>query len=285
MKGSAFARSWVAGLGLLRSWPAVWAVVVSWVVLAFLFAYVFPYVAYRTGSPGLGGSDLGRVVLEREMSPARVPDVAISAMPLFGGAMMTVLGVLVTGSAYTWDQWKTASTHTVPRRQLIGGPVAAATCLASVLVVLVMTIHLAASLIIAQTEGLAVHVPSFSVWAGRSLAGFAVLEMWLLLGCALGVLFRGTGLPLGLALVWTLVVENLLRGVSLLLPSLQHLTDLLPGTATGSLVGAVSAAAPGEVTPGILIDLTGPRATVTVVLYAVGCAVIVHEVFARRDLT
>ena len=44
-------------------------------------------------------------------------------------------------------------------------------------------------------------------------AGFLVLEMWALLGYALGTLARGPALSVGLGLVWALVVENLLRGV------------------------------------------------------------------------
>lgn len=274
-----------AELRLLWSWPAVWAVIGAWLVLSFLFAYVFPYLAYRTGSSAFTGAEaVARSVLELEMSPARAPDVAIQAMPLFGGAMMTVFGVLVTGSAYTWDCWKTAASHSVPRRTLMAGTVAAASCVAAALVVFVMGLCLCASLVIAQAEGLPSQVPDLPVWIGRSLVGFAVLEMWLLIGCALGVLFRGTGLPLGLALVWTLVVENLLRGVSPVLPGLHYLTDLLPGTATGSFVGAVMSSPVGELTPGVLSDLTAGRSAGTVLVYAAVCALVAGSVFARRDL-
>lgn len=269
----------------LRSWPAVWAVIGAWLILAFLFAYVFPYIAFRTGSADLAGSGAGRGILGMEMSPRRAPAVAIQAMPLFGGAMTMVLGVLVTGSGYSWDTWKTAATQTVARQALIMGSLLAATCLCAVLVVIVMTAGLGTSLLIAATEGLDARVPSPGIWVTAAATGFGVLEMGLLLGCALGVVFRATGLPLGLALIWTLVVENLLRGVGLLLPGLLHVTDLLPGTAAGSLVGAVNGRALGEVTPGILTDVGGARALVTVVLYATASAVTASLVFTRRDLT
>jgi len=43
--------------------------------------------------------------------------------------------------------------------------------------------------------------------------------------------------------VWVLVVENLLRGAAQLLTELQDVTDVLPGTAAGSLAAAVATVA------------------------------------------
>ncbi len=39
--------------------------------------------------------------------------------------------------------------------------------------------------------------------------------------------------------MWALVVENLLRGVGSLLAGVETATQFLPGTAAGSLVGAI----------------------------------------------
>ncbi|MEJ7706252.1 MAG: hypothetical protein WKF82_02605 [Nocardioidaceae bacterium] len=93
--------------------PAVRAVASAWVALSFLFAYVFPYLTYRTGAATVADDGVSRYVIGLALSPAHAPQVAIQAMPLFGGAMMTVLGVLVTGSGYSWGTWKTTA-H--PRR-------------------------------------------------------------------------------------------------------------------------------------------------------------------------
>ena len=66
--------------------------------------------------------------------------------------------------------------------------------------------------------------------------------MWALAGVLLGMLARGPALAVGLGLVWALVVENLLRGVANALPAGRGVTDLLPGTAAGSLAGALGGA-------------------------------------------
>jgi len=268
----------------LRSWPAIWAVVGAWVLLSFLFAYVFPYLSYRTGAATIGDDDVSRFVIGLALSPARAPDVAIQAMPLFGGAMMTVLGVLVTGSGYSWDTWKTVATQDVTRRALITGSIAAASLVTVGLVTFVMALSVGTSSVIARAEGLQTDLPDPWTTLQALGAGLLVLETWLLIGCALGVVFRSTGLPLGLALIWTLVVENLLRGVGLLLPIMGYATDVLPGTATGSLVGALSRAHLGEATPGVLTDISEGRALVTVVLYAAAAASLAATFFVRRDL-
>ncbi|WP_148076984.1 hypothetical protein [Nocardioides aurantiacus] len=158
-------------------------------MLQLLFAYAFPYLSFRTGSVDLPGAEgTARYLLASEMSPSRSPDVAVQAMPLFGGAMMTVVGVLATGSRYGWDHWKTVATQGVPRRALIGGALAAATTLTAALVVVVMAQSLATSLAIAHIEGLPTTPPTATALLQRAAAGFVVLETWLLLGCASGVL-------------------------------------------------------------------------------------------------
>ncbi len=116
--------------------------------------------------------------------------------------------------------------------------------------------------------------------------GFLVLEMWALLGFALGTVARGPALAVGLGLVWALVVENLLRGVGALLGPVEAVTEVLPGTAGGSLVGAlVDVSSNPNETPGVLDVLTGSQALLTVLAYCVGLVVLVLVVVRRRDVT
>jgi ABC-2 type transport system permease protein len=117
------------------------------------------------------------------------------------------------------------------------------------------------------------------------LAGCLVLELWALAGYAVGTLARGPALAVGLGLVWTLVVENLLRGVGALLGPIESLTHVLPGTAAGSLVGSLVGVQPGgEGTPGVLDVLSGTRATWTVVAYLVAFLMITLAITRRRDV-
>jgi hypothetical protein len=83
--------------------------------------------------------------------------------------------------------------------------------------------------------------------------------------------------------VWALVVENLLRGVADLVGGLAVVTDHLPGTAAGSLVGALDGAG-GERAPGVQTVLSGGTATAFLlgwlVLFAAGGLVLMR----RRDV-
>ena len=94
-------------------------------------------------------------------------------------------------------------------------------------------------------------------------------------------------LGVGLGLVWALVVENLLRGVGAVITGLPVVTDHLPGTTAGSLVGALSEAQSGtaENTPGVLDTLSAPVATGWLVGYLGVFAVLALVLVQRRDVT
>ena len=277
-------RALASELRRLRAWPAAWAVMGAWLVLSFLFAYVFPLVAYRTGAPGIAGSEVGRLVLGLELSPGEAPAVAIRSMPLFGGAMMTVLGVLVTGSGYTWGTWKSAATQTLSRRSLIAGSLLAATCVCAALVAAVLLLSLATASTIALTVGLDHRLPPAGSWINAGTTGFLVLEMWLLSWVAHSVVVcRSTGLPLGLALV------DLRRGEPptrcRAAPARRPPPDRRPAR-HGHRIPGGSRNGPGlgQQTPGILTDISGARALLTILIYATIAALTAYEVFARRDL-
>ncbi|WP_418344805.1 hypothetical protein [Rhodococcus pyridinivorans] len=79
----------------------------------------------------------------------------------------------------------------------------------------------------------------------------------------------------------TVVVENLLRGVDSALQLVGDVTAFLPGTAAGSLVGAVTG---GGGTPGVVDVISGPRALITVAAY-IAVAVVTTGILVRsRDV-
>jgi hypothetical protein len=109
--------------------------------------------------------------------------------------------------------------------------------------------------------------------------------MWTTAGVLLGSLARSPALAVGLGLVWALVVENLLRGVSGLLGGLAVLTDHLPGTAAGSLVGALGPSGQAGGAPGVLTILPGSTALAALAVYLVMFAAATLLLVRRRDLT
>jgi hypothetical protein len=118
----------------LRGWPAFWIILGTWIVLNLVFAYLFNYLAYTTGTTTRMSDGQPRAILMHQMLPAAVPEVFTQGMAMFGGALMLVLGALVTGSGYGWGSWKTVLTQGSSRIRVIGGTMLA---LAAVVVALV----------------------------------------------------------------------------------------------------------------------------------------------------
>jgi len=103
----------------------------------------------------------------------------------------------------------------------------------------------------------------------------------------LGTLTRGPALAVGLGLVWSLVVENLLRGVAGLLGPLETVTNVLPGTAAGSIAGAIGAVVQSDPngTPGVTTVLGGTAAALLLGGYLLAFLAASLALTARRDVT
>ena len=268
-----------------RKWPAVWVTLGAWVALSLMFGYLFSYLSYKTGDLSFADEGSTRAALLAGLLPAAVPDVLVQGMPMFGGALMLVLGAIVAGNGYGWGTWKTVFTQGPSRTSSALGSLVAMTTFVVGIVLLTLALYVAVSLAIAASESQAVVLPAASEVAKSLGGGMLVLEMWALAGFALGTVARGPALSVGLGLVWALVLENLLRGVGALLGPVESFTTILPGTAAGSLVGALVEIGdnPND-TPGVLDVLSGAQATVTVLAYVVVLPLLALALIRRRDV-
>jgi ABC-2 type transport system permease protein len=105
-------------------------------------------------------------------------------------------------------------------------------------------------------------------------------------GVVLGMGPRGPALAVGLGMVWTLAVENLLRGTGNVLAPVGALADILPGTAAGSLAGALGAMPFADNgTPGVLSTLDGLPAALLLLAWTVVFTVSAGLLLTRRDIT
>jgi hypothetical protein len=205
-------------------------------------------------------------------------------MPMFGGALMLVLGALVAGNGYGWGTWKTVFTQGPTRSAVVTGSLAALTLLVVVTVLATLLLCFGLSLLVAAVEAESVVWPSVGDLGASIGVGLLVMEMWALIGFLLGTLARGPALSVGLGLVWTLVVENLLRGVGELLEPVEVFTRVLPGTGGGSLVGALVGTGGPDDTPGVLDALTAGQATGVLLAYLVITPVLAGWLLTRRDV-
>ncbi|MQY18030.1 ABC transporter permease subunit [Nocardia macrotermitis] len=267
----------------LRRWPAFWILLSTWLVLNLVFAYLFNYLAYTTGSSSRMSNGQPREILLQQMLPAAVPEVFTQGMAMFGGALMLVLGALVTGSGYGWGTWKTVFTQGPSRTRVAGGTVLALAVVVVALVLSAFVVDTGVAAIIGAMQHQSPALPG----AGRALLGIVtgtvILGMWTLAGALIGVLARGPALAVGLGLVWVLVVENLLRGVAAIFSPIRVITDHLPGTAAGSLAGAMRTVS-GASTPGVLDTLSRPASFVVLAVYVVVFTVAMIWTLRRRDM-
>lgn len=284
---NALVASTRAELLRLRRWPALWVLIGVWVTLNLTFGYVFNYIAYRTGDSSAPGAD-GRppAALLAGLLPSAAPVTLTQGMPMFGGALVMIMAALAVGSGYGWGTWKTVFTQGPSRAAAFGGTLAALAAVVVGLVLVSAVVDLGVSCGIAAIEGQPIDLPSTGDWLSALGTGLLVLGMWAAAGVLVGVLTRSPALGVGLGLVWALVVENLLRGVSGVLDPIGPVTDHLPGTAAGSLVGALSAAESGTGggTPGVFDTLSGTAATGWLAVYLAGFVVLALAVIHRRDV-
>jgi len=281
---SATIASGRAELLRLRKWPAVWITIGAWLALSVMFGYLFNYLSYATGDSSFSNEGTSPAALLAEVLPANVPNVLIQGMPMFGGALMMVLGAIVAGNGYGWGTWKTVFTQGPSRLSATTGSLAALTVFVVGLLAASLVVDLGISLLIAGVESQAVVWPSLGSVLESLAVGFLVMELWALAGFLLGTLARGPALSVGLGLVWALVIENLLRGVGALLGPVETFTTVLPGTAAGSLVGSIVGVDSGDGTPGVLDTLSGTQAVWTVAAYVVLLPAIALWLVRRRDV-
>ncbi len=266
---NALARSTRAELFRLRRWPAFWVTVTAWLLLNALFGYVFDFVTYTSGDSSFSNEGRSRADVLAAILPSGLADTFPQGMPLFGGAIMMVLGAIVAGNGYGWGTWKTVFTQGPSRVATVLGSIAALVVLVAGILLATLVSDAGMSLAVALQQSQDVAWPALSDLA-RSVGGsLLVMEMWALAGYFLGVVARGPAVSVGLGLVWALVIEQLLRGVGTSLQAVAVFTHFLPGTAAGSLIGSIVGAGGPDPTPGIIDTLSGGRALVTMAAWIV----------------
>jgi hypothetical protein len=286
-------KGWFQGLGRgtgaellrLRRWPAVWVLIGAWFVLSTLFGYVFNYVAYSSGSDSSATKGESSAELLASVLPASVPHTLVQGTPMFGGALVMVLGAIVAGNGFGWGTWKTVFTQGPSRTATTAGSLAALTSFVAGIVVATLALDFGLSLVIAAVESRPVVWPSATSTAQGAGICFAVLWMWAVGGYLLGIIAKGPAVSVGLGMVWALVIENLLRGVGGAIGVIAALTRFTPGTAAGSLAGWFIGSGTGSDTPGVLDTLSGERALWTLLAWLavlIGGSVLIMR---RRDVS
>ncbi|GAA0366273.1 MULTISPECIES: ABC transporter permease [Micromonospora] len=270
-------RSFSAEIVKLVRRPSCWLLLGIALVTSLTFTYVLPYASIRSGT---GGPNSDRTL------PMLLPDQlvgnSLGGLPIFLGAIVLIIGVLVVGSEYGWDTWKTVLSQGPSRLEVYAGKVLALAAAALVVVLAVFAVGAVAGTLIAVTESQPVRWPSIDDLLAGVGAGWLIAVTWTMLGVVLAVAMRSVALPVGLGLVWMLAVQNLLAGVAApLLDWVAQVQKGLPGPNAGSLVAALGA--PRD-TPGVAVVVGAGQAVLVLAVYLIAFVLLAALLLRRRDI-
>ncbi|MDQ3328494.1 MAG: ABC transporter permease [Chloroflexota bacterium] len=281
--------SFAAEMLKLRKRPATWVLGLLWLGLTVLFGYVIPYAVYLTvKESGETQSDFGvtpEQLLSSTLPGSLVPNL-LDGFPLFGGAIVLILGALVAGSEFGWGTMKTVLTQRPTRLGVYLGKLLA---LGAVLLAFVLLIFATGALLsagIASIENTPMDWPSASVVLRGLGSAWLILAMWASFGVFLGILTRGTALAIGLGLVWAFVLEGLFALFASLVDVIDTLRKAMPGVNAGSLAGSFRSASELETgAPGVSSAVSGEQAMFVLIAYVAAFLAVAGLLLRRRDVT
>lgn len=259
--------------------PAHWLLLGVGLLLSLTFGYLVPYAGYAGGTTGPPNSDRDLP----SMLPESFVGSAIGGMPVFVGALALIFGVLVSGSEYGWETWKTVLVQGPSRVAVYGAKLVTIALGTGVLVLALFAAAAGASTVVALLEGAALDWPRLDDVLTGFAAGWLITTTWAFLGVLLAIGLRGVALPIGLGLVWLLAVQNLLTSIAApLLDWVAEAQKGLPGPNAGSLVASLGADAS---TPGVAELVGSAQATLVLAGYLLVFAVAAGWLLYRRDIS
>jgi ABC-type transport system involved in multi-copper enzyme maturation permease subunit len=258
--------------------PSSWLLLAVAVVLSLTFGYLIPYAGLSGATSGPPGSDRGLA----SMLPDAFVGSALGGLPVFVGALALIFGVLVAGSEYGWETWKTVLAQGTSRSAVYGAKLVTLAVGVLVLVVALFAASAGASALVAVLQDQPLHWPAVSEVLKGLGAGWLITMMWGTLGVALAVVFRSVALPIGLGLVWLLAVQNLLTSIAApLLTWIAEAQKGLPGPNAGALVAGLGAS---TTTPGVSQLVGSGQAALVVAGYLLVFGGVGGWLLQRRDI-
>lgn len=270
-----------AELFLLLRRPSALVVGVVWVAMSLVFGLVIPLIVHAAigSQPTASVPDPAAIVAG--LRPSQAMSTTAGLYPLYGSALMLVLGAVVFGTDFRNRTWATVFAQE-PRRYRVVLAKALALVVAVVAITLVdVVVMTLASAVIGASMELSASLPPLSEYLRGTASCAFIGSVGALLGAMLAVLTRGTAIAVGIGLVWMLAVENLMSSLSGVAPVFEHIRAVFPGGSAGSIVSALGGSA--RTMPGVAhLGSTGVEAAV-LAAYAAVALVVAVTVVSRRD--
>ncbi|MHB8859045.1 MAG: ABC transporter permease [Thermoleophilia bacterium] len=230
-------NSLIAELLLLRKRAAVWVLLAFWLGASLLFTYILPYVAFLRGLAF--HRNVSGLVLLQLILPQNIVSNALNSVSFFGVVVVLILAVLSMGSEFSWGTLTPVFTQKASRTRIFFSKAGALAIALVPFVVLVFLLGLLFSLYVAWREGQTVLLPP--LWdVVRALgAAWLIMAAWSAFGILISILSRGTALAIGLGIIYSLVVENVIAGFSSQIDFLLQISKGLLRTNGTALVAAL----------------------------------------------
>jgi len=222
----------------LRKRPAVWVLVAILLAVLVFLSYVLLYAVLVNPPRNFSTPGTTPLQLRRQLYPAGFVRVVLNSISGPGAAVVLILGVLSTGGEYGWGTLKTLLTQRPGRLSTLTGKLLALAVTTVIIVILLFAGGAATSAILARLDGAEILWPASGDILRGMGAACLILAMWIALGLVLAVAFRQTALPVGVGLVYMLVIEGLILGIFGQAEGLREVARALPGSNATALIAS-----------------------------------------------
>jgi ABC-2 type transport system permease protein len=281
----------------IRRRPSTWVLPLIWLAIIVLLNYTLTYAllsnvpppTFPEGTPKQQQEKLREQQEQyqeqqlRSLYPENLVGNLIPGYPSVGAPIALILGALAVGSEYGWATFKTILTQRPGRTALFLGKLLALGVVLALLAALTFATGAVASLVVAALAGGSLKGPPLGELLRALGAGFLILAVWASLGALLSTLLRSTALSVGLGLVYSLVVENVIFNLPINSESFSNARRFFPGQNSSSLADSFSPQPPAGLAPQTP-QIDAAQSTLVLLAYTVAFIVIAALVFRRRDV-
>lgn len=224
-------------LKLRKRW-ATWVIFILYIVFVAAFVYGIQLLGVKTAPPDMPNQVVQ--LLKDNLLPKNAPYQTTGFLVSLGGAIALIFGVLATGSEYSWNTVKTTLTQRPGRLPMFFGKVAAVGVWIIIYVIVSFIAALIASNVTSAMVGQSTGFPDVSNLLKGLGASLLILGAWTAFGTVLATFFRGNAWAIGLGLIYALILENLVAGLSNLVSWLQDILDYLLVHNASALADAIN---------------------------------------------
>jgi ABC-type transport system involved in multi-copper enzyme maturation permease subunit len=269
-------------LRAIRYRPGPKIMMAVWCAQIIVFAYLVSYLIYRF-VPSLSPAQAAQI--HRALLPGQLATQVLDSMPVYGGPVMLIIGALVGGGDYRWGTLRTIIARYPDRTGFLLGRAGALTAVMLLISVVSLVLSGVCATIIALAGHDSAAWPSPGSLLAHLLALWLVCAAWGIAGFALAVLTRSVTAAIGIGLLWTLALENVVGALAASVPALSDVRKVLLSAATGSLAKAMSGPGAAAGAPGVAPVVAGWVAVLILLGYVAAGIGVGLAAFTRRDIT